>query len=188
MGEGVTLGPHVSIGAGAIVSEGVSIGAGTRIIGAVRIGRRVRIAENCVVGAEGLAVTEDVDGVLVPFRHLGGIDIGDDAIVGAGSILVRGILQDTIIGPGARIGNGVNVGHNVTLGAHVWISSHVIVCGSAVIEDHAMIGAGARINNHVRIGARASVGLGSVVTKSVPTNQNVFGSPAAPLRTMKRLS
>jgi acetyltransferase-like isoleucine patch superfamily enzyme len=57
--------------------------------------------------------------------------------------------------------------------------------GHVVVEDHAYMGAGVVIkdgsNKPVVIGRGAVVGMGAVVTKSVPPGETVVGNPARPL-------
>lgn len=175
----------VSIGAHCVIGDNVSIGRGSRLDHGViveagcEIGSDCIIGANSVVGGQGLAMVGETDGSLLAFPHLGSVKIGDRVEIGAQCCLVRGILQDTIVGNGVKIANLTNIGHNCRIGDDCWISGRVIVCGSAVLEPRVMVGAGAVIYNHLTIGAGARIGLGSVVVRPVAAKTAVFGVPAA---------
>ncbi|MFD1549580.1 DapH/DapD/GlmU-related protein [Levilactobacillus fuyuanensis] len=53
------------------------------------------------------------------------------------------------------------------------------------IEQNAWIGAGATVLPGVTVGENAIVGAGAVVTKDVPANVVVVGTPARVLRRVK---
>lgn len=176
--------PKAKISPRAHLEEGISVGQGTEIFpGAIlhapaRIGAGCRIQANAVIGAVGLAYAQE-DGEYAPrFIHLGGVDIGDHVDIGANTTVVKGILQDTIIGKGTKIGNNVNIGHNVTVGKNCFISSGATLCGSVVVEDGAWIAPGALVLNGVKIAARCQLGLGAVVSKDTEPDGVYLGYPA----------
>jgi maltose O-acetyltransferase len=86
--------------------------------------------------------------------------------------------------------NKVHIGHHVMIGPNVQIytAAHVLqaearnqgweVAKPIVIEDNAWLGGGAILLPRVRIGRNAVVGAGAVVSRSVPANTVVAGSPA----------
>lgn len=186
-----SVGRGVSIGAHSKIDDGVSIGAETTIGDNVvvhlgtQIGARCRIQDNTTIGGTGLAFHRGVDGQTYFFPHLGRVLIGDDVTIGANSCIVRGMLNDTIIGARSKLGNFVNIGHNCTVGSDCFLSSGVVLCGRVAIEDGVRMAASVCVNDHVRVGAGAWIGLGSVVTKTVAPNARVFGVPAEQLRTMR---
>lgn len=132
--------------------------------------------------------------------HLRGPDtrIGHDCIVGG----------KTYIAPGVRIGNRVKLNASVYLCSSVTIENGVMIAAGAIftndvfprattpdlsalrssdIDEHtrptlvregATIGAGCIIGCDLEIGRFAMVGMGSVVTKSVPDFALVIGNPA----------
>lgn len=187
VGAGVELGSDVELGPYAVIGDRVRIGANSRIEAGTHIhdhtviGARCSLGANCSIGGAGLATGRDGDGRLESFAHLGRAIIADDVEMGAGCIIVRGILKDTVVGRGTKIANMVNIGHNCRVGADCWISSGVVMSGSAILEPRAMIGAGVFLKNHVVVGADAQVGLGSVVTRNVQPDALVFGNPANPI-------
>lgn len=182
-----TLAQGVEVGAGAVIEAGAVVGPRTRIgahavvHGATTLGADCRVGAGAHLGGEGLAVAYGADDRPHSFPHLGRLFIGDDVHLGAGAVVMRGMLQDTVLEDGVRVGNRVTIGHNCTVERSAWITAGAVLAGSCSVGPRAMIGANASIRNKVRVGARAQVGMGSVATRSVPDDALVFGVPAAPL-------
>lgn len=79
------------------------------------------------------------------------------------------------------------VEHDCVIGDFVTFAPGVKCNGNIHIQDHAYIGAGAMIkqgtpNQPLVIGRGAIVGMGAVVTKSVPAGVTVVGNPARILK------
>lgn len=70
------------------------------------------------------------------------------------------------------------VAHDCVIADGVTISNHVFVGGGASIGEAATLHPHSVILPNVIVGARSIVGAGSVVTKNVPDDCTVFGSPA----------
>jgi UDP-3-O-[3-hydroxymyristoyl] glucosamine N-acyltransferase len=184
IGDGVALGPDVSIGPCAVIGDSVAIGAGSRIAAHVVIepgcslGRECRIGPNTTIGFQGLGVARDGDEALLAFPHLGTVRIGNRVETGGNCCFARGVLKDTVIADGVRFGNLVNVGHNCSIAEDAWISSGVVLGGSVSVGRRAQIGVSAIVRNQLSLGDDAQVGAGSVVMKNVPAGELVFGWPA----------
>jgi sugar O-acyltransferase (sialic acid O-acetyltransferase NeuD family) len=111
------------------------------------------------------------------------------------------IMDDVTIGDGACLSPFVTLTSNITIGKcfHANLYSYVehdcrigdfvtfgpgAKCnGNVVIEDHAYVGSNAAIkqgtrDNPIVIGKGAIIGMGSVVTRSVPPGVTVVGNPA----------
>lgn len=92
------------------------------------------------------------------FQDQGGIDIGDDCLIGHNTVIAT--LNHDLVP--SRRGDLIPAG--VTIGRNVWIGANVTILPGVTIGDDAVIAAA------------------SVVTKDVPARALVVGSPARVLR------
>jgi acetyltransferase-like isoleucine patch superfamily enzyme len=133
------------------------------------------------------------------FVNLYGCEIGDETKIGAFVEVQKGvkigprckISSHTFICEGVTIEEGVFVGHSVTFindryprattpngRLQTEADWH---CERTLIKRGASIGSGATLLGGITVGENAIVGAGSVVTKDIPANAMVAGSPARPL-------
>lgn len=178
IGNNVVIMPGAFIGDNVTIGDNTYIGAGAKLIGEVTIGNNVLIKENAVIGADGLTTDRDVNGVAVTMPQFGSVLIEDDVQIGANSIIARGAIDETIIHKGAKIDNLTFISHNVEIGENVFIVGETIMFGSSSIGRNSMISGNSTIRNGIHIGEESLVGMGSVVTKSVPDKTVVKGNPA----------
>jgi acetyltransferase-like isoleucine patch superfamily enzyme len=109
----------------------------------IRVGRNVFINQNCT------------------FYDLGGLDIGDDVMIGPN---VSIITSGHPINPSQR--RAFVIGKPVVIERNVWIA------------------AGATVIGGVTVGENSVVAAGSVVTKDIPPNTLVGGHPARVIRSI----
>jgi UDP-3-O-[3-hydroxymyristoyl] glucosamine N-acyltransferase len=161
------------------VEEGVRIGPRAVIDGPIHIARGVVIESGAIVGCEGL-YAKTVLGKRCHIPHFGGIDIGENAYIYAGAILVRSAIRGecTRIGERAHIGIRSTIGHDAMIDDEVTISSNVLVAGRARIGARAWIGASATISNTIAVGEDSKVRIGAVVVRDVPAGSDVSGNLA----------
>lgn len=120
------------------------------------------------------------------FSYVGdNTEIGDNVSIGS----LAHIDYDVKIGENTRIEGQAyipplsRIGKNVFIGpAAVLTNDPYPMCNKMIgvtIEDNAIIGARAVIKAGVTIGKNSVVAMGAIVTKDVPENTVVIGSPAS---------
>lgn|SRR5262245_27514224 len=138
------------------------------------------------------------------FVNLYGCEIGDETKIGAFVEVQKGakigprckISSHSFICEGVTIEESVFIGHSVTFindrypratTANGQLQTEADWhCERALIKRGASIGSGATLLGGITVGENAIVGAGSVVTKDIPANAIVAGSPARPLNRAKR--
>lgn len=144
-----------------------------------KVGSRVKIDSNSVIGSEGFGyIKESEESSWEHFPHIGGVCIGNDVDIGASVCIDRGTLGDTIIGNGVKIDNLVHIAHNVKIDDHVTVIAQSMIGGSVYIGTHTWISPSVTIRDGLSIGQNVLIGIGSVVTKSIPDGQVYLGNPA----------
>lgn len=138
----------------------------------VRVGNRTTISENA---------------------NLYKCHIGDDCKIHS-YVYIEGEVK---IGDGCKIKPFVFIPTGVTIGNNVFIGMGVVFTNDkyprargewellkTVVEDNVSIGANSTILPGIRIGRNSMIGAGSLVTKDVPENCLVYGSPAKPVKSL----
>jgi len=155
-----------------------------------------RVHETAIIGSD----VEIGDGTAV-WDHVhirDGARIGTDCIVGEKTYLGPGV----VVGDLVKINTSVYICTGVTIERGVMVSAHVVFTNdryprattpdlerlrpseadettlSTLVCEGATIGAAAVIGPGIVLGRFAMIGMGSVVTRSVPDFQLVVGSPA----------
>lgn len=163
---------NVTLGAGCIVGANVSILRG-------QIGERCEFQAGAVVGSEGFEFKRTSRGIL-PVQHDGDVIIGDDVHVGANSCVDRGFIhRHTVIGAQTKIDNLVHIGHSAHIGERCLIAACAQI-GAVDMADDVWVGPSVNLLSGQQIGAKASVTVGSVVTRDVPPGGRVTGNFAIP--------
>lgn len=110
------------------------------------------------------------------------VEIGDGAVVMMGAMINIG----SVIGPGTMIDMNATLGGRATVGKNCHVGAGAVLAGvieppsaqPVVVEDDVVIGANAVVLEGVTIGKGAVVAAGAIVTKDVPANTVVAGTPA----------
>jgi len=184
IGERVTIDCHAVVEAGVLIGSDCHIGAGVfigqnSVLGAsckiypnatiyhdVRIGNNAVIHASVVIGADGFGFAFDGERS-IKIAQLGGVSIGDDVEIGAGSTVDRGALDDTVIEQGVKIDNQVQVAHNCIIGEHTIICGCSAIAGSTRIGRYCTIGGAVGIIGHLRIADRVMISAMSLVSQSI---------------------
>jgi len=108
------------------------------------------------------------------------VKIPDSCRVGAGSILLAGVVLTTDV----RIGDHVVVMPHVTLTHGNRVDSFATLCAGVALGGDVHIGSGAylgmnaSVRERVRIGQGTVLGMGSAVLRDVPDHESWVGVPA----------
>lgn len=187
IGENSSVGPYTVIDKNVIIGKNCNIGANTHIQKGTIIGDRVVIRSNVTVGNWGFGFVKDDKGANVNFPHYGNVIIEDDVQIGSSTCVDRGSLGDTIIKRGVKIDNLVHVAHNVVIGENSLVIACTMIGGSTIIGDNCWVAPAVILRNGITIGDNTTLGMGCTVTKDIPSDVTVMGSPAIPLDDYKKL-
>lgn len=190
--DGAEIGDDVHIEAQAYVAAQVKIGAGTRIGPGVRllsdtiIGERCNILGNAVIGERGFGNVFE-NGKWLALPQLGGVRIGNDVEIGAGTMVDRGAVDNTVIEDGVKIDNLVMVAHNVVIGAHTAIAGCCVIAGSVTFGKYCVVGGATVFAGHIHICDGAQFTGHSSISKSIAT-PGVYSSgiPVMPVKQWHR--
>lgn len=181
------IGPGCYIGPNTIIRDDVTIGENCMIYGNVTIndrstiGNNVKIQSGTVIGGEGFGYLKSDRLGVINFPHIGGVLLEDNVEIGANSTIDRGALANTILRRDVKIDSLVHIAHNVVIGERTLIMANAMFSGSVTVGKDCWIAPSSSIRDAITIGDKVTVGLGAVVTKSIPSNQVWTGTPAREL-------
>lgn len=146
----VLFGKNVVIGMNVIIEEGVKIGSDCMFA------HNIHIRPNAVIGKN------------VQLRSF--VHVDPDAVIG----------DFTHVFPYGLVGGGWNIGK------HVWYGPYSVTTNSSIptklnpssVGDYSIIYSGCEIAPGVTIGCGGVLGMGSVLTKSIPPLEMWLGNPA----------
>jgi acetyltransferase-like isoleucine patch superfamily enzyme len=150
----------------AIIEEGVEIGPGTAIWDHVHIRHSTRIGEQCIVGektyiAYGVRIGNRVK-INAMVYICNAVTIEDGVMISAGTIFTNDRFPRATTADLKTLRPSEPDEHTLP----------------TLVREGATIGAGSTIGNDLVIGRFAMVGMGSLVTKSVPDFHLAIGHPA----------
>lgn len=192
----VVVGPHCIIDANASIDQGceligqVYIGAGVKIgkrckfYPGVRIQSNTQIGDDCVfydnvvIGSDGFGYSKSEAGY-EKIPQVGIVRVGNKVEIGAGSVVDRAVMGETVIEDGVIIDNLVHIAHNVVIGESTAIAAQTGIAGSTKIGKNCVIGGQVGIAGHLSVAdgtmIQAKSGLSKTITEE---NSKLFGYPA----------
>jgi UDP-3-O-[3-hydroxymyristoyl] glucosamine N-acyltransferase len=190
--EGVEIGDHSSIGAGAYVGRFAKVGKKTNIWANATIYHHVIIGDECtfhagaVIGADGFGYANEA-GEWIKIPQVGRVIIGDRVEIGASTSIDRGALEDTVIESNVILDNQIQIGHNVHIGYGSCMAGCSVVGGSTHIGKYCIIGGASAISGHIEIADGTVITGRSMIVKSITTKgMYSSGMPAQPNREWRK--
>jgi UDP-3-O-[3-hydroxymyristoyl] glucosamine N-acyltransferase len=206
LGDQVSIGPFVSIGAGAsvgartVIHPHVTVGAGARVgedcvlhaqvslRERVTVGNRVVLQNGVVIGGDGYGFVRRADGTHEKIPQVATVVIEDDVEIGANTTVDRPAVGETRIKAGAKIDNLVQIAHGVVVGRNTLLAAQVGVSGSTAIGDNVILGGQVGVGGHLTLGDGSTAVGQSGVTNSLDANEHVAGYPAIDHQRWRRSS
>jgi UDP-2-acetamido-3-amino-2,3-dideoxy-glucuronate N-acetyltransferase len=162
-------GPDARIHPTAIVEQGVAVGRGTAVWDCVHVRRDAKIGDECIIGEKAYIAYE--------------VRVGHRCKVGTGAYLCAGVtLEDgVLIAPHVVFSNDRHP-RATTPDLSALVPSTPADRGRPIlVKEGASVGSNCTVGDGLTIGRWAMVGMGSVVTRSVPDFALAVGSPAVPV-------
>lgn len=142
------------------------------------IGDDVTIKAAAVIGGDGFGI-ENLNGRRIIVPHAGGVVLDDNTAVGSATMIDKSMRSAfTYIAEGTKLDNLIHIAHNVVIGPECTIVAHSEISGSVRIGRGVWYGPGSVCIQNIKIGDYVYVGLGSVITKDVPSYALIYGNPA----------
>jgi acetyltransferase-like isoleucine patch superfamily enzyme len=150
----------------AIVEAGVKLGEGTSVWDCAHIRHGTTIGDECLIGGKALIAYDVVIGNRVKINSAAyicnGVTIEDGVMISAGVIFTNDRFPRAATNDLTKLRPSTPDEHTLP----------------TLVREGATIGAGAIIGCDLTIGRFAMIGMGSVVTRSVPDFHLVIGNPA----------
>jgi UDP-3-O-[3-hydroxymyristoyl] glucosamine N-acyltransferase len=116
----------------------------------------------------------------------GRVIVKDDAEIGAGCTIDRGVSHDTIIGEGTKLDNMVHIGHDTVIGRNCLIAAQVGIAGATTLEDGVILWGQVGVSKTLTIGKNAVVFAQSGVGSDIEGDKVYFGSPVQDAKVKQR--
>lgn len=173
------IGPDVQLG------ERVAVGPHAVLLGDCHVGDDCWIGPGVIVGTPPEVAAEPHEAGWDPGWDIedeagsprAGVRIGARTVLRELTMVHRGWLRDTVIGPDCYVMNKVYLAHDCQLEAGVTLASTATLGGHVRVGAGANLGMGATVHQRRVIGPGAMVGMGSVVSRDVPPFGKAFGNP-----------
>lgn len=201
IGENCVISGHATLTGGITLADDVLVMDGVRIGDNVQIGSGSVLHQNAIIGSEGFSFVTETPSSVEQARQslgaemrpseggwlriyaLGGVEIGQDVEIGAGSTVDAGTIRPTRIGHRTKIDNLVHIAHNVSIGDDCLICAQTGIAGSAVIGDRVVLAGQCGVSDNIRVGHDVVAGGGTKIYSTQPAGRAILGAPAVRMET-----
>lgn len=163
-------GPKVRVHPTALVEDGVTIGAGSSVWDNVHIRHGATIGTDCIVGEKTYIAYDVTIGNRVKLNAsvyiCAGVTIADEVMISAHTVFTNDMFPRACHHRTGELRDSAPDEHTL----------------ETRVEKGVTVGANATIGPGLTLGEYSMVGMGSVVTRSVPAFTLVVGNPAKPLK------
>jgi len=104
--------------------------------------------------------------------------VGEGSVIGPNTTATTGVT----IGAHCIVNGGAFIGHDVSVGDFCMIAALAGIGGNVALDPLVWVGQSASIRQGLRVGRGAVLGMGAVLTRSVPAGEVWAGNPAGPIR------
>lgn len=179
VGDGAKIHPNVHLGDQASVGANSTIHANVSIYYGCQVGAHCIVHSGAVIGSDGFGFAPQPDGSLKKIPQTGIVRLEDHVEVGAGTIIDRATLGETVIRKGVKLDNLIQIAHNVEIGAHTVVAAQTGISGSTKLGKNCMVGGQVGIVGHLNLADGTQIGAQSGVSKSISDKGKALrGSPA----------
>jgi len=163
LGENVTIGPFVYVGAKVSIGDNTSVASHAVIEGRTTIGKNNRIFSHSAIGTipQDLKYAgEDVELIIGDNNPIREFTLLNPGTKGGGSV--------TKIGNGNLLMGYVHLGHDVILGDNCILANGATLAGHVELGNNVVIGGLTPIHQFVHIGDFAMIGGASALAQDIP--------------------
>lgn len=173
--SGAYIGPNAVVGNHCVVAKDARIEAGVILYDDVHVGQRSLVHSGAILGGDGFGFAP-TKAAWVKIYQLGGVRIGQDVEIGAGTTIDRGALDHTYVEDGVKLDNQIQIAHNVVIGEQTAIAGCTAIAGSTKIGRRCTIAGLSGIVGHLTIADNTHVTAMSLISKSVTQPGQVLSS------------
>lgn len=114
------------------------------------------------------------------------VEIGKNTVIGNGVIIQKGVVLtiDIKISNNVCIQPNATIAHEVLIGEDSFVASNVTLSGNVHMGKCSYIAIGVPVKQGINIGDNVIIGMGSCVSKNVPSNAVTTGNPLKILKDM----
>ncbi len=177
IGDNVKIHPQVYIGDNSIIGNNCIFYPGVKVYSGTKIGNHCTLHAGAVIGSDGFGYAPQKDGSYKKIPQLGNVILEDHVDIGANTTVDCATLESTVIKKGVKLDNLVMIAHNVEVGENTVVAAQSGISGSTKIGKKVIIAGQVGVVGHIKIGDGVILTAQSGVSKDVPNNETIFGSP-----------
>ena len=178
IGDNVKIYPNVYIGDNVTIGNNTTIFTGSNINSESIIGKECNIHSGVTIGSDGFGFAPTKEGTYDKIPQIGNVIIEDRVDIGAATTIDRATLGSTIIRKGVKLDNQIQIAHNVEIDENTVIAAQSGIAGSSKIGKNCMIGGQVGVAGHLTIGDNVKIQAQSGIGRNIKDNEVLQGSPA----------